>query len=375
MAQVKIQVRFNKRTMGSLYHSLYFDVDEELMIDGDNVNQEYPFTNNIDNLVLVKTSYYPKVIIVTPRLYLRFTNWDTVEEAKKKLEDSDLTSFQIIVDGESYYIIGNSKDDISDFYYPVARLSDEPFDSPFLNKQDSHPEFRSQRVYITNATARSIAIVAYIYDQHKRGKWQHLDEEDIYEYEELLLEESSELARSYKSAMDNFSIIEKVVNNLTWEKRKNLFYESDNSKVIEKLKRNIFHTNEDCPYMLQDFPISKNRTIDNSGIFESENQEDRYYLHVDYLFSLGFRGCRRCNVGKNKITRNWDVKEKQLLIILYQQMLCPTSLIAKVFRCEEEEVAEQLSSITNSISHSPELWSELSYDNSQEIEIDLDEDD
>ena len=375
MAQVKIHVRFNKRTMGALYHSLYFDVDEELMIDGDNVNQEYPFTNNIDNLVLIKTSYYPKVIIVTPRLCLRFTNWDTVEEAKKKLEDSDLTSFQIIVDGESYYIIGNCKDDISDFYYPVARLSDEPFDSPFLNKQDSHPEFRSQRVYITNATARSIAIVAYIYDQHKRGKWQHLDEEDIYEYEELLLEESSELARSYKSAMDNFSIIEKVVNNLTREKRKNLFYESDNSKVIDKLKRNIFHTNEDCPYMLQDFPISKNRIIDNSGVFESENQEDRYYLHVDYLFNLGFRGCRRCNVGKNKITRNWDVKEKQLLITLYQQMLCPTSLIAKVFRCEEEEVAEQLSSITNSISHSPKLWSALSYDNSQEIEIDIDEDD
>ena len=90
MAQVKIQVRFKKRTMGSLYHSLYFDVDEELMIDGDNVNQEYPFTNNIDNLVLVKTSYYPKVIIVTPRLYLRFTNWDTVEEAQKNLEDGNL---------------------------------------------------------------------------------------------------------------------------------------------------------------------------------------------------------------------------------------------------------------------------------------------
>ena len=56
-------------------------------------------------------------------------------------------------------------------------------------------------------------------------------------------------------------------------------------------------------------------------------------------------------------------------------MLCPTSLIAKVFRCEEKEVAEQLSDITNSITQSPELWSALSYDTSQEIEIDLGEDD
>ena len=154
-----------------------------------------------------------------------------------------------------------------------------------------------------------------------------------------------------------------------------LFYESDNSKVIEKLKRNIFHTNEDCSNMLQDFPISKDRNLENTGVFESENKEDRYYLRVDYLFGLGFRGCRCCNVGKNKITRNWDVKEKRLLITLYQQMLCPTSLIAKVFRCEEEEVAEQLSDITNSITQSPELWSALSYDTSQEIEIDLGEDD
>jgi hypothetical protein len=370
MAQVKIQVRFNKRTMGALYHSLYFDVDDELMIDGDYANQEYSFTNNIDNLVLVKTSHYPKVIIITPRLNLRFTNWDTVEEAKKNLEDGDLTSFQIIIDGESYYIIGHSKDDISDFYCPVARLSDEPFKSPFINKQDTYPEFRSQRVFITNATARSIALVAYIFDQQKRGRWQHLDDDEIREYELLLAQESEELARSYNAAMDNFSLIENVVNNLTWEKRMDLFYESDKNKAIEKLKRHVFHKDEYCKNMLEKFG-----RIENSGVFDTECEECKYFLHVDYLFSLGFRGCRRCNVGEYRITRNWDVKEKRLLITLYQQMLCPTSLIAKVFRCEEKEVAEQLSDITNSITQSPELWSALSYDTSQEIEIDLGEDD
>ena len=61
MAQVKIHVRFNKRTMGALYHSLYFDVDEELMIDGDNVNQEY------SKKIAMKTGTHTQVPMTIPR--------------------------------------------------------------------------------------------------------------------------------------------------------------------------------------------------------------------------------------------------------------------------------------------------------------------
>ena len=371
MAQIKLDIRFNRRTMGSLFHSLYLDINDELMIDGECINREYPFDNDIQNLAFVKTTHYPKVFIITPRLRLRFTNWDTIEEAKENLKEGDFSSYQIVVDDETYYIVARAPEDIADFYHPVARLSDEPFDTPFLEETRVHPRFREQKVYVTNATARSAALIAYIYDEQRRGRFERLSNNDVDDYLALFARESSEFARSYNAGCENFSIIENVIDCLTWEQRRELFYESDRNRIIEKLHRHTFHTREDCQYLLRDFPINRDRVLDNSGVFDSENQEDYYFLHVDYLFSLGFKGCRGCNRGRDRITRNWGLEEKRLLLTLSAQMLCSNSLIAKVFKCEEGEIAKLLDEIREDIRNRPDLWSSLPHDSSQEIDVDI----
>ena len=371
MAQIEVDIRFNRRTMGSLFHSLYLDISDDLFIDGKDINQSYPFENDIQKLSFVKVSCYPKVLIITPRLKLRFTNWDSIKEAKKNLEEGDFWSYQIVVDDETYYIVARTPEDIADFNYPVARLSDEPFDSLFFEEKKVHPEFREQKVYVTNATARSAALIASIYDEQKIGQINRYINDDVEEYLALFARESSEFARSYNAGCENFSIIKNAINCLTWEKRKELFYEDDIDKIIEKLKRHTFHTIEDCQYLLRDYPISNHRKLDNSGVFESENEEVCYFLHVDYLFSLGFKGCRGCNTGQNKITRKWGLKEQRLLLTLSEQMLCSNSLIAKVFKCEESEITDILNEISEDIRNRPWLWSSLPHDSSQEIEVDI----
>lgn len=369
MAQTKVDFRFNRKTMGSLFHSLYLDISDDLMIDGKDINQSYPFENDIQRLSFVKVSCYPKVLIITPRLKLRFTNWDTIKEAKKNLEKGDFWSFQIVVGDETYYIVARTPEDIADFNYPVARLSEEPFDTPFLKEDRRKPVFRPQKAYVTSATARSAALIAYIYDQQKRGQLNRLSNEDVDEYIALFGNESCEFARTYNAGWDDFSMIGNVISCISFEKRKELFYESNINEIIEKLKRRVFHTNLDCPNIRQGY-----RNLPNSGIFNSEDseyEECEYYLHVDYLFSLGFRGCRRCNIGRDKITRKWGLKEQRLLLTLSEQMLCSNSLIAKVFKCEESEITDILNEIGEDIRNRPWLWSSLPHDPSQDIEVDI----
>lgn len=341
MAQVKLDVRFRRKTMGSFDHLMYLDINEDLIIDGEYINGSYSFDNDIQNLSLAKTPYYPKVLIITPRLKMRYTNWDTIEEAEEKLEEGDLVSHQIIISNETYYVVAQSSENISDLYIPVAKISQEPFDTPFL-EEEVHPDFRPQKAFVTNATARSVAWIAYIYDQFKNGMLHRLSNDDIEEYEILFANESSEFARSYNAALSDFSVIKRVISDLTCEKRKEFFYESEANEVLNKLMRRIFHTNEGCQYMKGDFTRKNGQKLDNSGIFEAEDQERQYYLHVDYLFKLGFNGCKKCNVGSDRIEFAWGEKEEKLLETLYHQMLCPTSLIAQVFRCEEEVIKERL---------------------------------
>lgn len=374
MAQVKLDIRFEKKTMGAFHHSLYLDVNRESWIDGEDVNQTYGFDNDIKKLSIVKTPYYPKVLIITPRFRLRFTNWDSIDEAKEKLEDGDLLCHQIIVDEETYYVVAQIDEDISDLQIPIAEISQEPFDTPFLDQEEIRPKFRPLKAFVTNATARSVALIAYIYDQYENGQVHKLSNDDIEEYEELFASESPTFARSYNAAFSDFSIIENIISNLAKDKKKELFYEETTDEVLNKLKRRVFHTKEECLYMMQDFVKNNGHRLENSGVFDVDAQERHYFLHVDYLYKLGFRGCRRCNTGPNKMEFFWGEKEDQLLLDLYQQMLAHTSLIAKVFRCEEDTIIERLDFLrayNYNMNMSKNPRDETICD---EIEIDLDDD-
>ena len=375
MAQIKLEVHFDKKSMGSFHHIMYLNIINSLMIDGEDINDAYPFENDIQKLSLVKTPYYPKVLIVTPRLKLRFTNWDTIGEAKRHLSKGNLECYQIVIENETYYVVAHTPNEISDFYYPVAKLSQQPFDTSFLNKEDTHPEFRSQKAFVTNATARSVMWKVYIYDQHLKGCTQKLSEKNLYEYEDYFSKESDEFARLYNAASLNYSVIENVVKNLTRQKRKEFFFEEDAEECLRKLSRHIFHMKEDCIYMKQDFKKINGKILDNSGVYEVDDEDRQYYLHVDYLFRLGFKGCRKCNMGYDRIEPNWGDAEEQLLVTLYKKMLCPTSLISQVFRCEENVIIEHLKEAQIYEGYSQKtVRKHYGYEPSQEIEVDLDDD-
>jgi len=375
MAQVKLNIHFDQKTMGCFNHIMYLEISNDLMIDGEDINDTYPFDNDIQKLSLVKTPYYPKVLIVTPRLKLRFTNWDTIGEAKGHLTKGNLWCYQIIVDNETYYVVAHTPDEISEFYHPVAKLSRQPFDTPFIDKEETHPEFRPQKAFVTNATAKSAIWIAYIYDQHLKGSTHKISEVDLKEYENLFSKESDVFARLYNAASSNFSIVENVIENLSRKKRKEFFYEEDVKECLSKLKRHIFHMTEDCVFMKQDFLKINGKRLDNSGVYEVEDENHQYYLHVDYLFRLGFKGCLNCNIGYDKMEPNWGDAEKQLIVTLYKKMLCPTSLIAQVFRCDENVIIEHLKEYQIYEGYSQNaVQKHYGYDPSQEIEIDLDDD-
>ena len=375
MAQVKLNVHFDQKTMGCFNHIMYLEISNDLIIDGEDINGRFTFDNDIQKLSIVKTPYYPKVLIVSPRLKLRFTNWDSIEEAKEHLSKGNLESYQIVIDNETYYVIAHTPNEISDFYYPVAKLSRQPFDTPFIDKEETHPDFRPQKAFVTNATARSAMWMAYIYDQYLKGCTHKISEDDLNEYENLFSKESDEFARLYNAASSNYSVIENVIENLTRKKRKEFFYEENAEECLRKLNRHIFHMKEDCDSMKQDYHKNNGKKIENSGIYEVEDENRQYYLHVDYLFRLGFKGCFKCNKGYGRIEPNWGDAEEQLIVTLYKKMLCPTSLIAQVFRCDETVIIEHLKEAQIYEGYSQNaVRKHYGYDPSQEIEIDLDDD-
>ena len=351
MKQVKIAVHFKKKIKGAMQHQLYFDVDKNVMLDGEKINATYSFTNDINALALVITQYFPKILIVTPTFKIRYTNWDSLTEAEYMLNGGTLVSHQFIIDDQTYYAVAQDDEDISDMYIPIAKISLQPFDNPMLlEKEENKPEYRIQKAFVTNATARSAALIVCLYTSIQNGCNEIIpSEEDIDTFIDLFLDESNKFARLYKKAMSDFSAIEDVITGMSMTQRKILFGESAKIEVFNKLKRRIFHTKEDCPFMKQPYPKKKGHNLRNSGVFRGydEDNDSFIYLHIDYLLRLGFRGCRKCCGINNEDTNlAWGDKENKLLSDLYEYMLCPVSLIAQVFQCEEDLIIHRLKEIS-----------------------------
>lgn len=140
------------------------------------------------------------------------------------------------------------------------------------------------QVYVTNATARSIAYNVCLFMNKEKGI-EDIEPQDseVIRYQELFIGESTEFLNVYlrmKLHLNEF------LDSLSEEELLRFFKE----KAISKIKmsfRHIYHIKGDCEYLLADYRQDDIHRR-NSGIFEGIKLDSRF------LDELGFRGCQKC---------------------------------------------------------------------------------
>lgn len=149
----------------------------------------------------------------------------------------------------------------------IARIKDEGF-----------------QVFVTNATARSIAYSVCLFLNKEKGLEDiEPKEKEVIHYKDMFIKESREFLDVYlrmKLQLNEF------LDSLSEKECISFFKEKAISKIKESF-RHIYHINEDCEYLLSDYRQDDIHRK-NSGIFEGIKLDSRF------LDELGFRGCHHC---------------------------------------------------------------------------------
>lgn len=117
-----ISIEFPIEIKKSKIHHFNFNIEDDY-IDGEEVEQQYPFTNDINRIALVKPEWYDSVLIITSVFNIRYTNWNTIAEAKRELKYDDVVANGVTINGKKEYIIAREDDDIDDVYLPLVTLT------------------------------------------------------------------------------------------------------------------------------------------------------------------------------------------------------------------------------------------------------------
>ncbi len=238
---------FQKPKKGSKFHYFSYDSSGDIATWEENDGTKYEFNNLTENLALVKPSNYPYVLIITPTLKVRYTPWLDLEEAHETIANYDLYYYRYNVNGETYGVVACDDDYIEDFEFDIIDVEE-------IERED-YIEFKNSNnndvvVYVTNATARSIA-----YQLSKKGSTRY----DRDELEELFLIQSEEF-------LDVFNLHK------------------------DSIKRNVYHKKRRCQLLYSDYDVGK-KHYKNSGVFEA----DTFEFTLSFLKKLDFRPCSRCS--------------------------------------------------------------------------------
>ena len=103
-------------------------------IDGEDVEQEYPFTNDVNRIALVKSPFDNCVLIITSSFNVRYGIWTNVEEAKEALTTDDIVAHCVTINGKKEYIISNTDDFIEDVSFNLVDIKhiDEDFEETIV---------------------------------------------------------------------------------------------------------------------------------------------------------------------------------------------------------------------------------------------------
>lgn len=117
-----ISIKFPIEIKKSKIHHFNLNIEDDY-IDGEDVEQQYPFTGDINRIALIKPEGYESVLIVTSVFNIRYTNWSTITEAKRELQYDDVVANCVTINGKKEYIIAREDDDIDSVYLPLVSLT------------------------------------------------------------------------------------------------------------------------------------------------------------------------------------------------------------------------------------------------------------
>ena len=143
-------------------------------------------------------------------------------------------------------------------------------------------------VYVTNATANSVAFYAWLYICKCTSE--NLSQDKL---KDMFLKQSEEFLAIYAKLLRN---PEELFNRLNEKEYKQYFKEVSIVDVPRQFFRKVYHVNFECEKLRSPFE-EDTRFFPNTGVFFEKNlvKGTNYYcLDENYLLELGMRKCKMC---------------------------------------------------------------------------------
>lgn len=119
-----ITAKFKEPIKGEKEHNFLFSLSDSYY-DSEMIDSSYDFNKDFNKIAVVKTSLYPKVVLITQTFKLMLTNWDTPEEAYDKIGYDDLQAHycHVGIDERPIALVADADEDIEDVYLPIPNIT------------------------------------------------------------------------------------------------------------------------------------------------------------------------------------------------------------------------------------------------------------
>ena len=116
-----INVRFPVKVKDKYLYCFRIETTGDIL-HGYDVERQYTFSGNVDRIALVISPYDDYVLIITTKFNVRYTVWKSIEEAKHALNNENIVTNVLIINGQNEYIISKEDDDIEYYETSLVRL-------------------------------------------------------------------------------------------------------------------------------------------------------------------------------------------------------------------------------------------------------------
>ena len=117
-----ITASFNKIVRGSKKHLFKLDLSSDYF-NTNNIYNTYPFNRDFDKIAIVKSSLYPKVLLISSMFKLMLTNWDTILEARHYINKNDLLAYYAKIGEDSVCLIADSSEEIENIKLQIPEIT------------------------------------------------------------------------------------------------------------------------------------------------------------------------------------------------------------------------------------------------------------